>query len=222
MRRVSDVRTAASGVKSGAISFDLFALQTKEQWRVFAADIMRKWPQPAWVELEDVEQDLLVGAWKAIQSHQAGRSDLGGYVVWNAFDKAKKRAHKARNAYRHRGADSSPSRIERPTGLLSTESDSPTEQAIVRAVEKATSIEATQEETLLFEEIYEALVKVCNARQALAIEALVAFDGDEVAAAAFLYEDECARFRYRLQTEEQARTFVRQRRHEVYEMLLAS
>jgi len=102
-------------LRDGRITFTQFARRTATLWRRQAAILMRRWRQPAWVAREDVEQDMLLAVADFTWKWEPDRgTTLGAYVVYNAFDKAKKRAHKARGAKLSGNADSNPSHAERP------------------------------------------------------------------------------------------------------------
>lgn len=116
---------AAGDVLRGGSTFEAFARRTSARWRALTKFVMRRWRQPAWVSVEDVEQDLLMGAWRALARwdpvRAGGAGKLGAFVVWNAVDYAKKRAHKARGCARHRGADGNPGRFDVPYSQWSPE-----------------------------------------------------------------------------------------------------
>ena len=104
---------ALARYREGHTTFEELVQATSTHWTALAHYVCNRWRGPFWVAVEDVRQDLLYGAWRAIFNWDEGRgSSLAGYVVWNAVDKAKKRMHKARGAELHRTADSNPSRHE--------------------------------------------------------------------------------------------------------------
>jgi DNA-directed RNA polymerase specialized sigma24 family protein len=107
-------------VYEGRMTFDQLVCRERKHFRSLAANIMRRWQLPAWVALEDVEQDLLFAAWHKLWDYEPNRGiSITRYLVYNAYDKAKKAAHKARGAIRHGNkVDSNPSRAERGVGVI--------------------------------------------------------------------------------------------------------
>ncbi len=105
----------------GEMSFATFAKKTDRLWRRLAAQMRRRWPQPPWHGFEDTVADLLLGAWEFAPLFDPERSSsVQRFVIYNAYDRAKKRCHKARGAShaRARGESDNPdrakSRIDRP------------------------------------------------------------------------------------------------------------
>lgn len=104
----------------GKITFAKFWELTASHWRGLAAMLMRRWKAPEWVEREEIEQELMLGAWIAMTKYDPKRSaDPAAYVVWNAVDKAKKKLHKIRGAVLHGNPDSAPGQWEVPFSHLS-------------------------------------------------------------------------------------------------------
>jgi DNA-directed RNA polymerase specialized sigma24 family protein len=130
-------------VYEGRATFDQLAKAHRGHFRALAASVMRRWKQPVWVTLEDVEQDVLLGAYQAIWKYEHGLGPtLSQYLVYNAYDKAKKKAHKSRNAVRSGNrADSNPGRMERGYGAVWGDDGD-------RRAEDRTASPATQEDAL--------------------------------------------------------------------------
>jgi hypothetical protein len=104
---------AVAKVREGSMTFDELARDARAHFERLAKMVEGWWKQPAWVDLDDVLQDLLEGASEAVWKYEDGRSSLRGYVTFGAVDRAKKRAHRARLGRRpHRGEDSAPARFE--------------------------------------------------------------------------------------------------------------
>lgn len=74
----------------GKMSFSAFARLTRRDWERLADALMQRWWPGPEVDREDVIQELLLAASVAIKKFEPGRSDLHGYIVFNAMDKAKK------------------------------------------------------------------------------------------------------------------------------------
>jgi DNA-directed RNA polymerase specialized sigma24 family protein len=102
-------------VREGRITAEEYFLRTKGTWERMACALLRRWRIPAWVERDEVVQELQVAAWKAIWDYESVSSNgrpIGRYVHWHATDKAKKKLHKMRNAVLSGNADAHPSRFE--------------------------------------------------------------------------------------------------------------
>lgn len=85
------------------ITFDEFARRTSRDWDRLALHVWRKWRSkvPRGVALEDVRQEMLVWAWRAVGKYDPGKGPtLQTYVVWMACSKAKRFLHEQRNALR--------------------------------------------------------------------------------------------------------------------------
>jgi len=145
-------------VYEGRATFEDLMRKDRERkhFRNLAASIMRRWNLPAWVGLEDVEQDLLVAAWKKLWDYEPGRGvTITGFLVYNAYDKAKKSAHKARGSIRSGNkADSNPSRAERCLSSFVRPGD---EEDAGRWAEERTAQPARQEERVARAKILEGL-----------------------------------------------------------------
>lgn len=95
------------------ITFERFVRETQQRWKRLAIYLRTRWKQPIWHSLEDVVQELLLGAWKCIKRFDPTRgTTLERYVVFNAVDVAKKACHRARGAKLSGSADRNPSNLE--------------------------------------------------------------------------------------------------------------
>lgn len=140
----------------GRQAFDWLVARHRGYFRSLALTIGRRWRLPVWVAPEDVEQDVLVGAWECLWNYDATRGvSISGYLTYNAFDRAKKRAHKARGAKRSGNkADSNPSRWEPSYSRVWGEHAD-------RLVEERHSQPAEQEERLEYQWMVDALQRRC-------------------------------------------------------------
>jgi hypothetical protein len=117
------------------ITFAEFYRRTTRLWFALARQMRRRWPQPSWVTIEDTVNDILLTAADLIkppiprvpQFDETRSTSLQRWVIYNAYDKAKKRGHKTRNAShaRAKGEKDNPdrarSRIERPLSSFGEE-----------------------------------------------------------------------------------------------------
>ena len=123
----------------GEVTFDAFARTTHKTWVALATQLHRRWKCTPAVSVDDVQQQLLVAAWRCIPKWQPARASLQRFVIYNAYDKAKKWVHKQRNAYRR--DDKSPSRVPVPLAMLGLEEHA--EERLLSAV--ATDADQEQE-----------------------------------------------------------------------------
>jgi hypothetical protein len=146
-------------LRDGRITFDEFARRTLPYWRRQAASLMRRWRQPLWVSIDDVVQDLLLAANRFVWEWDPSRgTSLIGFVTYNAYDKAKKRAHAQRGAKRSGNADSNPSRMERPVSSYPDRGEPDAEPWWTRLLASP----ATQHEALEEEERAEEALGACR------------------------------------------------------------
>jgi DNA-directed RNA polymerase specialized sigma24 family protein len=88
-------------VRSGEVSFDTWARATARDWRRLAEHLFRRYPLPAALSVEDVEQEMLLAAWTAIRTWDPSAGmPLERFVTWTAYINAKKWVHRQRNALR--------------------------------------------------------------------------------------------------------------------------
>jgi len=95
------IARALARVQSGETTFDGFVRETAEDWRRLSQETFRRWPLPAAVERQDVEQEMLMAAWRATGDYDATRgTTIEQRVVWCAVTDARKFLHRQRNSYR--------------------------------------------------------------------------------------------------------------------------
>lgn len=205
MSNENDFSVHVRALHDGRVTFNDFARSTRAHWERLALYIARRWRTPEWFAPADIVQELLLGAWLAVwkwdPARGGGAASLAKYVVWNAVDKAKKKAHKARGAVLSGNADASPGRAllerpisarERPDDWLDVMHNAPPEQ----------------HERVEQRERYAALEAVCDSqRQRVALAAL-AVSGSLADAAVMLYEDPAARCAARISSPKQAAATV--------------
>jgi DNA-directed RNA polymerase specialized sigma24 family protein len=188
---------ALEGLRAGRIEFGEFITATRPRWKSIALDIMRRWRVPGWVAVEDVEQELHLAAWRFVWQFDEKRgSTLAKYVVWNAYDKAKKKVHKARGARLCGSADRNPGHIDVPLVRWGDDADAFVD-ALLNAPPK-------QEEVVARIEAKERAKAQCKTeRERLVVEELVGSDSI-VDVAMLLYADPVTRLACRLSSERHA------------------
>lgn len=217
-------------VHRGEITFTVFAKRTDKLWRRLAAQIRRRWPHPPWHGFEDTVNDLLLNAWEYLTTQDPKRkwdpaksASCQRYVVWNAYDKAKKECHKVRGASHSRpkgqsdNVDRAKSRNERPLSSYGAEGSDDDEVAgVVERLCFASGVytAAVQEAALLGDEertemsgrIW-AYANSFGEMTALEVLAEARSVGE---AAILLFENDSSRRELGLQDEAQAVDFVSQ------------
>lgn len=169
---------SAGAFRDGRMTATEFFRDTHSTWERMARYLLRRWRAPAWVDLEELVQELQIGAIQSLWCYSAclarGRT-LAEYVEWNAIDYAKKKLHAMRGANRSGNADANPSRFEKPFSSFSREGP---------AFEFR--VEADQERQY---EIKRAIERVCTTvRERYAIDAFLRA-GDIVTGAVELFAD---------------------------------
>ena len=82
------------------INFSAFHRRTRVEWRRMATALHRRYALPPSVTAEDVAQEMLLAAYRAVERWD-GRMTLDGYVVWCAHNAAQKWIHKQRHCNLH-------------------------------------------------------------------------------------------------------------------------
>lgn len=197
-----------TALRSGAITFETFVRATTTTWRAISKSIARRWDLPAWHDAEDIEQDLLLTVWSTLDQYDPARGvSLRGYVIWRAYDRAKKRVHRNRNAYRHRRADFAPSRYELPLSTFDVTDES---GHTYNPVADRMSSPPKQLDSIIVDEIIDILEASCESERELAVMRAIASTGAESlsAAAAVLYDSPDARRVLRIDSEAHAEKIV--------------
>jgi DNA-directed RNA polymerase specialized sigma24 family protein len=211
----TDFVHAVEQFRDGRTTYAEFASSTREKWVAMARYLMRHWKSPDWVEVEDVVQDLLLGAWQGVWVYEParGRRDLAGHVEYTAVDKAKKRLHKLRGARLHGNADANPSHIDIPFSTLSKEGDGE-QWAMNQSI-----IPASQEHEVADAMTLERLKRDCQSfEEILMVEALYLTE-DLIASVQMVYGDERARDILQLQDEAHAARVLVRAAHAVADRL---
>lgn len=105
-------------LRAGEIPFSRFAAETRPAWQNMARYLAQHWRPPVGVTVDDLEQELLVAAWRAVPRWDPTRGPtLERYVTFQAIDKAKKWLQKQRNTKRR--DDNAPARLPMNLSRLS-------------------------------------------------------------------------------------------------------
>src|SRR5271157_5625202 len=93
---------ALAALQAERITFRAFYRETRLDWSRMATALHRNWHLPPTVTIDDVEQELLLGAWQSVGrwSPTAGMT-LVGYVVWVAHNHATRWIHRQRQCDTH-------------------------------------------------------------------------------------------------------------------------
>lgn len=165
----------------GVINFNTFERRTHTEWVKLAQHLFVRYPMPAGVELADVVQEIVMSAWRAVQSYDASRgSDLTSYVTWTAYAGARRWANEQRNSYRR--GDHVPGRYPIPeshVGVIPCESDDASSHQSVLETTIVFSGNTVVEARLLIRDIVRQLPE----NKAIAFEAWLESGDRECAAA---------------------------------------
>lgn len=190
------------------IDFGSFVAATRVEFRKMALYLVRRWTPPEWFTLEDIEQELYLGAWKYIWRFDPTRGkSISNFVTYNAIQHAKTALHVARGVTISGSPDRKVSNIETPLSMFGEEGDGEALMSVILG-------EAPQaEEALIEHEDRKAACKValraCESQQeryvVLAIREAKSVDG----ASRVLYDDIDNRIDLRLSSEAHAERFVK-------------
>ena len=94
--------------RTNEYTFEEFLADTRADWGRIAKWLSGKWSLPRAVEVDDVRQELLLHAWRAMQTGDVQQSSFRAYVFWMAISGTKRWLNGQRSALRR--SDRSPSR----------------------------------------------------------------------------------------------------------------
>lgn len=176
-------------LRDGRMPSGRFYANTHALWERIARSLLRRWSAPKWVTIEDLAQELRLGAWDAVWRYEpayAAGGTIGRFVIWNAIDHAKKKLHKMRGAKLSGDADRNPSRFETPLSTMSA-------TATTEWLEGLLTVGPTQHALYEQHEAEERAQRVCiNDVERSALRAFAETE-DLVQAAVMLYSDEESR-----------------------------
>lgn len=205
------------------IDFGTFVMRTKTEFLKLAAGLMRRWRAPEWHNIEDVQQDLLFGAWKHVWKFDVKKAkgkSISWFVVFNACAYAKTQLHKARGVTISGSPDRKISRIETPLSFFGVDGEG-------AALLDSILAETPRAEEALIEEKDRRLavtraLKACETpRERYAVLA-IRESGSLDAAGRLLYDDFKHRIALRLPSQEHADRFVHRQARTVATRLEAS
>ena len=190
-RRPKGLEAELAKLHRGRSSFDEFARATRGDWRRLAGYLRRRWQVPAAVEVEDVEQELLIAAWRAVDAWNPARGvTLRSYVVWTAATDAKKFLHRQRAALRR--DDGAASRHDLAMSFVGGATD--------RSI-----VDAEQEFVVSGLELFFEFAAGARPFELVCLEALAVARGDVALATGVLYGNTAARVAFRLGNEAETR-----------------
>lgn len=201
---------AAAAYFARRIGREQFVRETMPRWRAVARRLWEGWRRklPAWVEREDVEQELVMLALRYARNYDPARGGTPGqFVVWVAQRRAARLLEHWRGASTHGKATENPSRAEVAfSRAFPAQGDGEGQR---RSPEEMLRALATQDYAVeQGEEFAEALDGAQSVREALVLLALRRAEGSPRRAAAVLYADFAARVECELEDEEHARRVV--------------
>ncbi len=193
---------AARACATGTMTFRQFMSETDRRWQWWAKRLARS-GIPAWLDAEDIRQELLVEAWRALRRYDSVKANgqtPAQFTEFAAKYHAKKQVHRARGDDRHTWAWG-PARFEIPMSAFAREEDEedifdiPIDADQDRAVErKQTVMQLAREQG--------------NLRDFFGVQALAEARGDVEEAARMLWEDLDMRLLCRLPSDNAARLIV--------------
>lgn len=205
------------------IDFGTFVTKTRSEFLKLAVSLMRRWRSPEWFTVDDVQQELIFGAWKYVWKYDVKRAkgkSIGWFVVFNACAHAKTQLHKARGVTISGSPDRKVSRFELPLTSFGDDGEG------VALLESILAETPRAEEALIEEKDRRLAVtralKVCETpRERYAVLA-IREAGSLDAAGRLLYDDFEHRIALRLPSEEHADRFVHRQARAVANRLDAS
>lgn len=195
---------AARACVAGTMTFREFVRETDRRWEWWAKRLSRS-GIPAWVDVEDIRQDLLIEAWRAVERYDVTKVNNGTpaqFVEFAAKNAAKKQVHRARGDDRHTWAWGAP-RFDIPMSALVREGEDGDEDVFDIPVDPDQERAVQRRDTVM------ALARQqANMRDFFGVQALAHARGDVDVAADLLWNDLDVRLFCRLPSDSTARTVV--------------
>jgi hypothetical protein len=200
---------AGHALRAGRITPSDFLVRTGARWRQTAAHLYSRWRRrlPAWVERDDVEQELKLLAVHYVRTWDPGRSratTLGSYVVWCSIHRTQRKMDHWRGASLNGNSGKNPSRYELAfSRVYDAEDGDPGTRVPGESEDPIDRIDSGRQ--------FETMMQHCRTvRQALVLMALRATEGAVDRAAHVLWGNFRARLECELRSEAHAQGVVRQ------------
>lgn len=199
----------------GRSAFADFYAATKDDWRRMACKLFNRWRLPSGVTEDDVEQEMLLAAWKAamLPPERGGWDESRGvtlavHVVWCAHAATKKWIHTQRKAKRR--CDHAPSRHPIAASALLLRADAE-DLGLSSIIDTIAQCEGGQEESADARAVLECLKQEYPStfRGKAALEAWLTACGDLEEAARSWWGDSFMRHRDALDDEGHAALLIR-------------
>jgi len=191
----------------GRMKIDEFLRLTAPVLQKLAGRLVKRWPPPTFVGIEDVVQELMLACDVAFKRFDPARGTrIEDYLVYNACDKAKKWIHKQRGAVLHGNPDAHPSRHEFTFAAMQKREV----EGAVALIDKCAPIMATQDADRELQDHFAQAINGAKGQDLRwAILALEAARGDLAEATDRLYEDADLRLRLRIGNRAKADRIIR-------------
>lgn len=216
---------AARALRTGRISENEFIRVTKFRWERLARDLYARWRSklPAWVEVYDVEVEVMVHAIKFVGKWDPDRptcGEIGAYVMWMTRKRTQRFMHKEwRKAKIHGNEGKNPSRSDIAVSLLKPRFNKEGKQEEFDLFDKKTPESAGQETAAIAREIYDAaLAHATTTRDALVFYALREAAGSPAQAVKAILSDPRARIECEFDNEEHALRVTSRRAREAWNL----
>ena len=187
----------------GRITENEFVRQTMKSWQRTAAYLFSTWRRklPSWVEVVDVQQEIVVLAIEYVRRWDPSRnSPIGKFVTWSAIHRTQRAMNVWRGASTHGREGANPSRVELAFSRVYG--------ADVDPFAKLSPMHAEQDAMVARSERFAGLLEDATARQAVVLALLRAADGSVEQAAQLAASDVVVLAELGATTAEQARKII--------------
>ncbi len=186
------------------MTFREFMSETDRRWEWWAKRLARA-GIPSWLDVDDIRQDLLLEAWRAVQRYDAEKAKSatpGQFVEFAAKYHAKKEVHRARGDDRHTWAWGPP-RFDIPASALTREGEDGDDDIFDVPVDPDQDRALERRDTVM-----QLARQQANMRDFFGVQALAEARGDVDVAAELLWNDLDVRLFCRLPSDSTARMVV--------------
>jgi DNA-directed RNA polymerase specialized sigma24 family protein len=200
---------------SKTITFQQFYRLTKPEWSRMATSLHKQWKLPPAVSADDVEQEMLKAAWRALPRWNPRKAPLVRFVVFEAHDKAVKWIHKQRGCNLH--TRKGPSQYAWCIATLARDG----EDGGSRVLENATDGAPSSERVIDYERFLDELPDAASSEAGrVALQRFIEHAGDEEKAARAMHADKRHRFLFSIESPAHAKQIIRQELRSVRRTLL--